>query len=57
MIGDLTRNNFVNINDVQACVNHILGLQYWGIIADVNGDGSVNILDVQYIVNIILGAN
>jgi hypothetical protein len=38
-------------------VNHILGLQYWGIIADVNGDGSVNILDVQYIVNIILGAN
>jgi hypothetical protein len=28
MIGDLTRNNFVNINDVQACVNHILGLQY-----------------------------
>lgn len=55
LLGDLTGDNQINIQDVQACVNHILGMQNWGTGADVNGDGSVNILDVQRIVNIILG--
>ncbi|MEA1924530.1 MAG: dockerin type I domain-containing protein [Candidatus Altiarchaeota archaeon] len=45
----------VNIQDVQTCINHILGTQDWGVAADVNNDGAVNVLDVQEIVNIILG--
>lgn len=53
--GDLNSDNQVNIQDIQACVNHILGTQDWGARADVNGDGSVNILDAQRIANIILG--
>ena len=53
--GDVTGDNIVDINDVQACVNHILGTQNWGSAADVNGDGGVNVSDVQEIVNIVLG--
>ncbi|MCK5218042.1 right-handed parallel beta-helix repeat-containing protein [bacterium] len=53
--GDLTGDGSINIQDVQACVNHILGRQDWGENANVNGDGVVNILDVQEIVNVIMG--
>ncbi|MCK5218041.1 dockerin type I repeat-containing protein, partial [bacterium] len=53
--GDLTGDGQVNIQDIQACANHILGKQDWGAKADVNNDGSVNVLDVQEIVNVILG--
>jgi len=52
--GDINDDEVVNIQDIQACVNHILGIQNYST-ADVNGDESVNVLDVQEIVNIILG--
>ncbi|MCK5243611.1 VCBS repeat-containing protein, partial [bacterium] len=52
--GDVTADGRINIQDIQACVNHILGVQEWGKSADVNGDGSVNILDVQEIVKLCL---
>lgn len=52
--GDLNNDGQVDIHDLQACVNHILGTQDWGDKADVNDDGSVDILDVQGIVKIIL---
>ena len=52
--GDLNSDGTVDSQDVNACVNHILGTQDWGEAADVNEDGSVNSLDVQEIVNIIL---
>ena len=55
-IGDVTGDSQVNIQDIQACVNHILGTQDWGALADVNGDEAVNVLDVQAIVNIILSS-
>ena len=56
LVGDVTGDGFINILDLQACVNHILGTQDWGeAAADVNCDGTVNVLDVQAIVNIILG--
>ncbi len=55
LTGDVNNDGSVNILDVQACVNHILGIQNYGTRADVNGDGSVNVLDVQAVVNIILG--
>jgi hypothetical protein len=55
--GDVSLDGFVNIIDVQLCVNVILGSETEsGIVmrSDVTGDGSVNVLDAQAIVNIIL---
>jgi hypothetical protein len=52
--GDVNGDGTVNIMDVQACVNHILGTHDWGIPADVNGDGDVDVRDVQRLVNIVL---
>ena len=51
--GDVNGDEEVNNQDVDACVNHILGIQDWGKAADVNEDGSLDVLDVQEIVNII----
>ena len=53
--GDVNGDGLINIQDLQACVNHILGTQDWGEAADVNCDGVVNVLDIQEIVNAILG--
>ena len=55
MEGDLNVDGLVDVQDVQACANHVLGLQNWGIAADVNEDGGTNILDVQRVVNIVSG--
>jgi hypothetical protein len=52
MVGDVNADGMVNINDIRACVGHILGTQDWGEAADVNGDGQVNALDIQMIVKI-----
>jgi hypothetical protein len=52
--GDINKDGQVNIQDIQACVNHILGKQDWGSTADVNRDGTVDEEDVKEIVNIIL---
>jgi len=43
----------VDVLDIQACVNHILGRHDWRGAADVTEDGLVNVLDVQEIVNIL----
>lgn len=48
---DINNDGVVNIQDVIACVNAILG----GGSADVNGDNATNIQDVIEIVNVILG--
>ncbi len=54
--GDVDGNGKVNVSDVSALINMILG-----IIAvdsergDVNGDGRVNVSDVSTLINIILG--
>ena len=53
--GDVNQDGSVNVLDVQACVNDILGVQDYGSSADANKDGKVDILDVQGVVNIILG--
>ncbi len=52
--GDLNKDGKVNIQDVQACVNHILGKQDWGSVADINKDGKVDEGDVEEIIRIIL---
>jgi hypothetical protein len=58
-IGDVTGDASINVLDVLAVVNHILGLvpldEFGQCRADCNGDGGVNVLDALNIVNIILG--
>jgi len=53
---DVNRDGAVNVVDVQATVNIILGItpQAYPDQGDVNGDGNVNVVDVQMIVNCIL---
>lgn len=57
--GDADGNNTVNVLDLVATVNDILGTQPLGTggraCADVDGNSQINILDVVSIVNIILG--
>ena len=56
--GDVNEDGFVNIADVVAIVNHILGTEngkFNELIADVNGDGSITIADVVLIVSFLLG--
>lgn len=55
--GDVNEDGFVNIADVVAVVNHILGKEnahFNELIADVNGDGTINIADVIAIIDCIL---
>ncbi|MFQ6093689.1 MAG: lamin tail domain-containing protein [bacterium] len=57
--GDVDGNGDINILDVLAAVNHILGVQLLEgdalRRADCNGDGEINILDALGIVNVVLG--
>lgn len=59
--GDVNRDGFVNIADVTALANIILGkdstepYQYDHQAADVNLDGSITVADVTALVHIILG--
>ena len=52
--GDLNNDGTIDIQDVQCCIDHILGTQDWGSDADVNVDGKVDEGDVEEIINIIL---
>ena len=60
LLGDVDNNNEVNITDVTALVNIVLGKDnnepyvYNHDAADVNEDGEVNITDVTELVNMIL---
>jgi hypothetical protein len=51
---DIDQDGQVNTQDIQACINQILGLQSWPR-ADVNQDGKFDVKDLQRIVNVILG--
>ena len=55
--GDLNGDGQMNISDVTALVNMVLGKTAKTAAADVNGDGEVNISDVTALVNMILGKN
>lgn len=58
MLGDVTGNEKINIDDVTALINYQLtgeGLDEWGVAAaDVNRDGKVTIADVSFLINNIL---
>jgi hypothetical protein len=54
--GDLNLDGVVNGEDVDICVNVILGFEKDGAIsvrADMNLDGRVNVLDLQKIINLV----
>ncbi|MDO4512161.1 MAG: dockerin type I domain-containing protein, partial [Bacteroidales bacterium] len=56
LLGDVNGDGEVNVTDVTALVNHILGTtQYPTAQADINADGEVNVTDVTALINIILG--
>jgi predicted lipoprotein with Yx(FWY)xxD motif len=54
--GDVNGDGKVNVSDVTALINMILGIVSTDkSAADVNGDGVVNVSDVTALINIILG--
>ena len=54
--GDVNGDDKVNVSDVTALINMILGVIPKDMTrADVNGDGKINVSDVTALVNIILG--
>ncbi len=60
LAGDANGDGTVNVFDVTAMVNYILGSPNDGFVfaaADVNNDGIVNVFDVTKVVNIILGVD
>jgi hypothetical protein len=52
---DLTGDGSVNILDVQAMTNIILGLSPFRAAFDLNGDGGTSVLDLQLLSNVVLG--
>ena len=54
IMGDVNGDSEVNIADVNAVINMILGGNDDNTAADLNGDGEINIADVNAIINIIL---
>ena len=60
LMGDANNDGVVNVFDVTAMVNYILGSSTGTFMfeaADVNADGIVNVFDVTKVVNIILGVD
>lgn len=56
--GDVNGDTAVNVSDVTALINMILGmLPMDREVGDINADGSVNVSDVTTLINIILGNN
>jgi len=53
--GDLNDDGMVNVLDVVALVNIVLGLSEYSSAGDLNNDDLVNVLDVVILVNWILG--
>ncbi|MBQ0068676.1 MAG: leucine-rich repeat protein [Bacteroidales bacterium] len=52
--GDINNDGQIDVADINACINIILGLQSYEEAADVNGDGAVDVADMNAIINIIL---
>jgi len=53
--GDVTQDGLVDIADVNAVVNIMLGKATQTAAADVTGEGTVDIADVNAVINIMLG--
>lgn len=56
--GDINGDGTVNVTDVTALINVILGsASYDASLCDINGDGTINVTDVTALLNIILAAD
>ena len=56
LTGDVNGDGKINVTDVTALVNMILGVIPKNLeLGDINGDGKLNVTDVTALVNIILG--
>ena len=53
--GDVNLDGKVNVSDISALINMILGIQGKSTTGDVNGDGQINVSDVTALINLILG--
>ncbi len=55
-LGDINGDSTVNVTDVTALINKILGsASYDDTVCDVNHDGAINVTDATSTINIILG--
>ena len=53
--GDINGDGEVNVSDVTALINKILGSStYSDTVCDINGDGEINVSDVTALINLIL---
>lgn len=53
--GDVDGNGVVNVSDVSALINKLLGLvSYSDSVCDIDGNGTVNVSDVTALINILL---
>ena len=53
--GDINGDGEVNVSDVTALINKILGSStYTNTVCDINGDGEINVSDVTALINMIL---
>ena len=56
VVGDINADGVVNVSDVTALINRILGTaDYSDAVCDINADGVVNVSDVTALINMILG--
>ena len=55
LVGDINGDGKVDIADVNAIINMMLGKVEAVPAADLNGDGNVDISDVNAIINLMLG--
>ena len=54
-LGDINGDGEINVSDVTALINKILGTSdYSNEVCDINGDGEINVSDVTALINMIL---
>ncbi|MDY5902750.1 MAG: dockerin type I repeat-containing protein, partial [Sodaliphilus sp.] len=55
LLGDINGDGEVNVSDVTALINKILGSRaYSDAVCDINADGEINVSDVTALINLIL---
>ena len=57
VVGDITGDGQVDVSDVNAVINMMLGKVQQTPASDLNGDGKVDVSDVNRVINIMLGKN